>query len=108
MNDRCARRHGQIPGNHGRYAGGKKSPSSEIWRWAPPETVQINSLCTVFAESEVVSLIARGEKPGGIRLGLHHLPFATRIATNGTPYRNLRKGLFSPAARPQTRAFIGC
>jgi len=43
-------------------------------------TVQINSLCTVFAESEVVSLIARGEKPGGIALGLHHA-IATRIAT---------------------------
>ena len=43
-------------------------------------TVQINSLCTVFAESEVVSLIARGEEPGAIALGLHHA-IATRIAT---------------------------
>ena len=42
--------------------------------------VQINSLCTVFAESEVVSLIARGEEPGAIALGLHHA-IATRIAT---------------------------
>ena len=42
-------------------------------------TVQINSLCTVFAESEVVSLIARGEEPGSIALGLHHA-IATRIA----------------------------
>ena len=43
-------------------------------------TVQINSLCTVFAESEVVSLIARGEEPSAIALGLHHA-IATRIAT---------------------------
>ena len=33
--------------------------------------VRINSLCTVFAESEVVSLIARGEEPGAIALALH-------------------------------------
>ena len=44
------------------------------------KTVQINSLCTVFAESEVVSLIARGEEPNAIALGLHHA-IATRIAT---------------------------
>jgi predicted CoA-substrate-specific enzyme activase len=44
------------------------------------KTVRINSLCTVFAESEVVSLIARGEESGAIALGLHHA-IATRIAT---------------------------
>jgi predicted CoA-substrate-specific enzyme activase len=42
--------------------------------------VQINSLCTVFAESEVVSLIARGEEPSAIALALHDA-VATRIAT---------------------------
>lgn len=31
----------------------------------------INSMCTVFAESEVTSLIARGAKPREIALGLH-------------------------------------
>ncbi len=41
--------------------------------------VQINSLCTVFAESEVVSLIARGEESSAIALGLHEA-IATRIA----------------------------
>jgi len=34
-------------------------------------TVSINSMCTVFAESEVISLIARGENPQNIALGLH-------------------------------------
>ena len=43
-------------------------------------TIRINSLCTVFAESEVVSLIARGERPGDIALGLHDA-IATRITT---------------------------
>ncbi len=40
--------------------------------------VQINSLCTVFAESEVVSLIARGEENSAIALALHEA-IATRI-----------------------------
>jgi len=43
------------------------------------KVVQINSLCTVFAESEVVSLIARGEESSAIALGLHQA-IATRVA----------------------------
>ena len=43
------------------------------------KTVRINSLCTVFAESEVVSLIARGEQSSAIALALHEA-VATRIA----------------------------
>jgi len=39
----------------------------------------INSTCTVFAESEVVSLIARGEDSRAIALGLHEA-IVTRIA----------------------------
>jgi len=31
----------------------------------------INSMCTVFAESEATSLMARGEKPANIAMGLH-------------------------------------
>jgi predicted CoA-substrate-specific enzyme activase len=42
--------------------------------------IQINSLCTVFAESEVVSLIARGEEASDIAMALHEA-IATRIAT---------------------------
>jgi len=44
-----------------------------------PAAVRSNSLCTVFAESEVVSLIARGEESQAIALGLHEA-IATRIA----------------------------
>jgi len=40
--------------------------------------VQINSLCTVFAESEVISLIAKGEERDAIALALHQA-IATRI-----------------------------
>lgn len=35
-------------------------------------SIPINSMCTVFAESEVVSLIARGEDKKDIALSLHH------------------------------------
>ena len=33
--------------------------------------IQINSMCTVFAESEATSLMARGERPENISMGLH-------------------------------------
>ena len=44
------------------------------------KAVHINSLCTVFAESEVVSLIAKGEDAGAIALGLHQA-IATRVVS---------------------------
>jgi predicted CoA-substrate-specific enzyme activase len=33
--------------------------------------IRISSMCTVFAESEATSLMARGEKPANIAMGLH-------------------------------------
>lgn len=48
-------------------------------------SIPINSMCTVFAESEVISLIARGENKINIALSLHHsivnrlLPMVSRI-----------------------------
>lgn len=78
MNDRCAAGTGRFLemmaraleldiGGLGHHALGAK------------EAVPINSLCTVFAESEVVSLIARGTESRAIALGLHEA-IATRIA----------------------------
>ncbi|MBM3315079.1 3-hydroxyacyl-ACP dehydratase [candidate division WOR-3 bacterium] len=49
------------------------------------ETVPISSMCTVFSESEVVSLIARGMDKRSIALGLHEsiisrlLPLIARV-----------------------------
>lgn len=43
------------------------------------EIVPMSSTCTVFAESETISLLARGEKPENIIKGLHHA-IANRIA----------------------------
>ncbi|MCL5265575.1 MAG: acyl-CoA dehydratase activase [Chloroflexi bacterium] len=44
------------------------------------KAININSLCTVFAESEVVSLIAKGEESSNIALALHEA-IANRIAS---------------------------
>lgn len=38
---------------------------------AAPDAVQITSTCTVFAESEIISLVAHGEPVDRILLGLH-------------------------------------
>ncbi len=38
---------------------------------ASDKRIQINSMCTVFAESEATSLMARGESPANIAMGLH-------------------------------------
>lgn len=46
---------------------------------AAPRAVTVSSTCTVFAESEVVSLVAQGEPLDGILRGLHQ-SLASRVA----------------------------
>ncbi len=43
------------------------------------ETVPMSSTCTVFAESETISLVARGEKPENILKGIHYA-ISNRVA----------------------------
>jgi predicted CoA-substrate-specific enzyme activase len=43
------------------------------------EVLPVSSTCTVFAESETVSLLARGENPDSIIKGIHHA-IANRVA----------------------------
>jgi predicted CoA-substrate-specific enzyme activase len=82
MNDRCA-------AGTGRFlevmAGALGFPLEEFGDGADAadRPVAINCMCTVFAESEVVSLIARGEDRGRIALGLH-LATARRVAAMAT------------------------
>ncbi len=51
--------------------------------------IQINSMCTVFAESEVTSLLSKGEERKEIALGLHRsvirraIGMLKRISING-------------------------
>ena len=40
--------------------------------WPPTASVRVNSMCTVFAESEVVALIAAGEARKRIASGIYH------------------------------------
>jgi len=79
MNDRCAAGTGKFLEV---MAGTLEVNISEIGTLAlsASKTIRINSLCTVFAESEVVSLIARGEKPNDIAFALHEA-IASRIET---------------------------
>ncbi|MBM4020182.1 MAG: 3-hydroxyacyl-ACP dehydratase [Planctomycetes bacterium] len=55
--------------------------------------VQVTSMCTVFAESEVVSLIAKGEGRRRIALGLH-VATARRVAAMASRVRLGRRTLF--------------
>lgn len=70
MNDRCAAGTGKFLEIMARTLGfsleefGLESLRAE-------KAVKVNSMCTVFAESEVVSLLARKVDPRNIALGLH-------------------------------------
>jgi predicted CoA-substrate-specific enzyme activase len=70
MNDKCAAGTGRFLENTARRL---KVPVDRIGQEAlsASEEVTISSTCTVFAESEVISLIARGVPVGPILRGLH-------------------------------------
>jgi predicted CoA-substrate-specific enzyme activase len=70
MNDRCAAGTGRfLEVMAGALGYTVESFGAEALQADRP--AQVNSMCTVFAESEVVSLIARGEDRRRIALGLH-------------------------------------
>jgi predicted CoA-substrate-specific enzyme activase len=78
MNDKCA-------AGTGRFlevmAGVFKVPLEELGGLAlkADERVPMSSTCTVFAESETISLVARGEKPENILAGIHYA-IANRVS----------------------------
>ena len=71
MNDRCAAGTGRFLENMARALGMEVDEFGSHALEAGGRPVQISSMCTVFAESEVVSLIARGEDSHRVALGLH-------------------------------------
>ncbi|MBP2676644.1 MAG: hgdC [Deltaproteobacteria bacterium] len=79
MNDKCA-------AGTGRFLevilARLRIPQAEVARYAARSTrpVPVTSTCTVFAESEVVSLVARGEPVEDIVKGLH-AALASRVAS---------------------------
>ncbi len=70
MNDRCAAGTGKFLEF---MALALHLPIEEFGSFAlgADKRIQISSMCTVFAESEATSLMARGETPANIALGLH-------------------------------------
>jgi predicted CoA-substrate-specific enzyme activase len=71
MNDRCAAGTGRFLENMARALGLGVEEFGPHALAAQGAAVSISSMCTVFAESEVVSLIARGEDSRRVALGLH-------------------------------------
>lgn len=71
MNDRCAAGTGRFLENMARTLGMAVQDFGPHALAAGRSAVQVSSMCTVFAESEVVSLIARGEDSHRVALGLH-------------------------------------
>jgi len=71
MNDRCAAGTGRFLEVMARILGYE---IEEFWKEAlsAKHPITINSMCTVFAESEVISLITSGKDRRNIALGLHH------------------------------------
>lgn len=70
MNDRCAAGTGKFLEY---MATALQIPLDEFGHFAlkGDRKVPIGSMCTVFAETEATSLMARGERPENIALGLH-------------------------------------
>jgi predicted CoA-substrate-specific enzyme activase len=71
MNDRCAAGTGRFLENMAHALGMHVTDFGPHALKAAGPPVRISSMCTVFAESEVVSLIARGEDSHRVALGLH-------------------------------------
>ncbi|MDT3425357.1 putative CoA-substrate-specific enzyme activase [Paenibacillus forsythiae] len=71
MNDKCAAGTGrflEVMANVFKVSLDELGPLS----LSATEVLPVSSTCTVFAESETVSLLARGEKPENIIVGIHH------------------------------------
>jgi predicted CoA-substrate-specific enzyme activase len=77
MNDRCAAGTGKFLEF---MAAALQIPLESFGHFAlqADKRIPISNMCTVFAETEAVSLMARGEKPANIAMGLH-LAIAQRI-----------------------------
>ncbi|MDR2353696.1 MAG: acyl-CoA dehydratase activase [Deltaproteobacteria bacterium] len=70
MNDKCAAGTGRFFELAARLLNIPLDKFAEISK-EPGEDVELNSTCVVFAESEIVSLLARGVKPSSVVRALH-------------------------------------
>jgi predicted CoA-substrate-specific enzyme activase len=82
MNDRCAAGTGRFLEVMAQSLG---YPLEDFARAAAesPDSVQVSSMCTVFAESEVIGLVARGTPRARIARGLHESVVSRLVALAG-------------------------
>ncbi len=124
MNDRCAAGTGKFLEH---LATVFQIPLEEFGAYALGGTtrLEINSMCTVFAETEAISLMARGKRPEDIALGLHAsivkrtltmlsrvgldepLLFAGGVANNPCVVQLLTEALGTPPLIPDQPEMVG-
>jgi predicted CoA-substrate-specific enzyme activase len=124
MNDRCAAGTGKFLEF---MATALQIPMESFGEFAlrSNRRIQISSMCTVFAESEATSLMARGERPENIAMGLHMaivqrtaamlkrvglsapLVFAGGVAHNPCVVRLLEELLGQPVIVPDDPDMVG-
>jgi len=124
MNDRCAAGTGKFLEVMARALG---FPIEEfgIQALKAKKDIQISSMCTVFAESEVTSLLAKGEDRLDIALGLHRsvvrrasgmvkrvsvegpIVFAGGVARNPCMHHLLEEALQSDILVPESPQMVG-
>jgi (R)-2-hydroxyacyl-CoA dehydratese activating ATPase len=78
MNDKCAAGTGRFLQVMVNLLGAELSELDELTSGVAPE--KINSMCTVFAESEVVSMLANGSSKESVAAGILH-SIASKIST---------------------------
>jgi len=124
MNDRCAAGTGKFLEH---MASVFQMPVPDFGRYAMDgaDALAINRMCTVFAETEAVSLMARGHDPRNIALGLHAaiarrtaamltrvglappVIFAGGVARNPCVVKLLAESLPSPLIIPEDPDMLG-
>ncbi len=123
MNDRCAAGTGKFL----EFTAALHMPIEQFGTFALAATknLTINSMCTVFAETEATSLMAQGERPEDIARALHQaivtrtvamlhrvglqspLLFAGGVARNDCVRRLLETSLGTPVIVPERPEFVG-
>jgi (R)-2-hydroxyacyl-CoA dehydratese activating ATPase len=79
MNDKCAAGTGRFLENMAAALGMSVEELGPHALSATGQEIRLSSMCTVFAESEVVSLIGRGEDSRRVALGIH-AAIASRVS----------------------------
>lgn len=123
MNDKCAAGTGRFLSTVGQALGVKIDHLAQHAHGVPPH--RINAMCTVFAESEVISLINQGVPRDAIIAGLHAsivrrtvsmvaslhpeppLVFTGGVSQNGDIAERLSQELVIPVIVPEDAVYAG-